>query len=249
MRRKGGGLKPPRAFAGAVETEVRERHGRWGAIPWGPFPAMFEERLAAEDFSGRTVLDVATGEGRLALHLAPRAGIVVGIDTDEEALAVAREAARSLHLANVTFLAADADTANYRLLVRSPIDCVVASYFMSEGLVRNAATALRPGGRLLFSCHADDNWIETGHVGRFSFSEKRMGKLLAKQGFVTEFLGIDRTVVEYEGLAQLAEAHPMLRRRWEAHGRWVPFAARVGDGPFRLTWSTLIGVAGRSGHG
>jgi SAM-dependent methyltransferase len=226
-----------------VETEVRERHGRWGAVEWPEFPAMFEERLAAEDLEGRTVLDVGTGEGRLALHLAPRAKLVVGIDRDEEALAAARETARTARIANVTFLAADADTANYRLLVRSPIDCVVASYFMSEACVRNAAGALRPGGRLVFACHHADNWRETGHVGRYAFSRERMEDVLAANGFAVEFLGVDRTVIAYDGLEQLAEAHPILRKRWGASGRWADFAAKVGSKPFQLTWATLVGVA------
>jgi SAM-dependent methyltransferase len=228
-----------------VETEVRERRGRWGEIEWPEFPAMFEERLAAEDFTDATVLDLGTGEGRLALHLAPRAGRVVGIDEDEDALTVARDQARAKGISNATFMPADADTVNYRLLVRSPIDYVVASYYMSEAAIRGTANALRPGGKFLFACHHTDNWRETGRAGRFAFSEARMRELLAANGFGVTFLGLDRVVVEYTGLAQLAEAHPMLRRRWEARGRWGAFAATVGDRPFQLTWASLVGTASR----
>ncbi len=228
-----------------MDTEVRERHGRWGSLEWPEFPAMFEERLAAEDLTDATVLDLGTGEGRLALHLAPRVGRVVGIDTDEEALAAARERARALGIANVTFLAADADAANYRLLVRAPIDVVVASFYMSEAAVRATAKGLRPGGRFVFACHHPDNWRETGARRRFVFSPEAMEELLAANGFATEFLGVDRAVVAYEGIGQLEEAHPMLRRRWEARGRWAPFAAKVGDRPFELTWATLVGAAKR----
>ena len=226
-----------------METEVRERRGKWGAIEWPEFPAMFEERLAAEDFTNATVLDLGTGEGRLALHLAPRTGRVVGIDTDEQALAAAHARARELRISNVTFLAADADIANYRLLVRSPIDVVVASYYMSEAAISNTANYLRPGGRFVFACHHPDNWRERGRGGRFAFSEAQMRDLLATNGFAVDFLGVDRVVVEYTGLAQLAEAHPMLQRRWEARGRLAAFAATVGDRPFQLTWATLVGVA------
>src|SRR5437867_6354683 len=115
-----------------VETEIREHRANWGTFEWPDFEAMFEERLAAEDFSDATVLDLGTGEGRLALALAPLAKLVVGLDVDEQALAVARERARELGVSNATFVPADADTANYRLLVRSPIDYVVANHFMSE---------------------------------------------------------------------------------------------------------------------
>ncbi len=204
---------------------------------------MFTERLAAEDFTDATVLDLGTGEGRLALRLAPRAGIVVGIDTDDAALAVARERAREAGIPNATFLLADADTANYRLLVRSPIDYVVASHFMSEPAIRGTAKGLRGGGRFLFVAHHTDQWRETGWPSRFAFSEAGMKELLAANGFAVEFLGVDRTIVGYESLAQLAEAHPTLHRRWMERGRWDAFAAKVGDRSFELTWAGLVGVA------
>jgi len=109
--------------------------------------------------------------------------------------------------------------------------------------VRNTAKALRLGGRFLFACHHADNWRETGQVGRYAFSPERMEDVLAANGFAIEFLGVDRTVIAYDGLEQLAEGHPMLRKRWGASGRWTDFAAKVGSGPFELTWATLVGVA------
>src|SRR5205823_2027487 len=64
--------------------------GREGA-PTAISP-VFLRLLADEDLAGRTVLDVGTGRGRLALALAPRSGRVVGIDRDEVALTDARRA-------------------------------------------------------------------------------------------------------------------------------------------------------------
>src|SRR2546428_9404496 len=69
----------------------------------------FMKLLADEDFAGRTVLDVGTGRGRLALALAPRCGRVVGIDRDETALSEARQAAAAAGLANVEFVGVDAE--------------------------------------------------------------------------------------------------------------------------------------------
>src|SRR6266446_4761790 len=75
--------------------------GSFRAHPTAPSPAdahagispVFLKLLADEPLEGRTVLDVGTGRGRLALTLAPRCGRVVGIDRDETALADARRAA------------------------------------------------------------------------------------------------------------------------------------------------------------
>src|SRR5229473_143503 len=58
--------------------------GREGAPTANP-SAAFLKLLADEDLTGRTVLDVGTGRGRLALALAPRSGRVVGIGLDAEA--------------------------------------------------------------------------------------------------------------------------------------------------------------------
>jgi len=228
-----------------VETETRVRRATSGAFEWPEFEAMFEERLAAEDFSDATVLDLGTGEGRLALALAPLAGRVVGLDADQESLAAARDRARELGISNVTFVPADADAANYRLLTRSRIDYVVANHFMSEAVIGATAKALRPGGRFLFACHHRDQWIESGRVGRFSFTEDAMRDLLTRAGLTVIFLGVETFTVSYAGLAEIEEAHPELAAKFRADGRWATLTERFGDGPAELTWSTLVGVAQR----
>ena len=228
-----------------METEVRETRALWGTFAWSDFEAMFLERLEREDFTDATVLDLGTGKGRLALHLAPRTGRVVGIDTDEEALAAARDRARALEITNATFLAANADAANYRLLVRSPLDYVVANHFMSEGAIRATALGLRARGRFLFACHHRDQWIESGREGRFSFGEDRMRELLTVAGLKADFLGIERRIVTYATLDELAAAHPELETKFRADGRWDALSKRFGGGPVGLTWSTLVGVAAK----
>lgn len=228
-----------------METEVRDRRLAHGTFEWPDFEEMFAERLVAEDFSDATVLDLGTGRGRLALHLAPRARIVVGIDTDDEALAAARDRARERRISNASFLHADADASNYRLLVRSPIDYVVANHFMSEAAIRASAVALRPRGRLLFACHHEDHWVESGRVGHFAFSADRMRGLLAANGLAAEFLGVDRLVVTYRDLRELADAEPGVHEKFVGDGRWPALESRFGGGPAQLTWSTLVGVAAK----
>src|SRR2546421_12578215 len=81
--------------------------GREGA-PTAISP-VFLRLLADEDLAGRTVLDVGTGRGRLALALAPRSRRVVGIDRDEVVLTDARRAAVAAGLTNVEFIGLDAE--------------------------------------------------------------------------------------------------------------------------------------------
>ena len=58
-------------------------------------PANAEARALAElaDFSGKRVLEVGCGNGRLTNIYADRAKLVLGIDTDEESI---REASKAL---------------------------------------------------------------------------------------------------------------------------------------------------------
>lgn len=202
---------------------------------------MFLERLDAESFEGATVLDVGTGEGRLALLLAGRAGRVVGIDVDEDRLEAAR--ARAAGHENITFVNADAEAGGYIRILGGRADVVVASYYMTRTFVQEAAKALAPGGRFLFACHHTDQWREGGIRGRFAFGEEEMRGILAEAGLAVRFLGVDRTVITYDDLGQLAEAHPHLHRKFTADGRWAALERRYGYGEAVLTWSTMVGVA------
>lgn len=57
-------------------------------------PKGAEARVLVEtaDFTGRRVLEVGCGDGRLTWLYAPRAAGVLGIDPDEEQIALARSA-------------------------------------------------------------------------------------------------------------------------------------------------------------
>ena len=66
-------------------------------------------RLRADRyFRAKDVLDIGTGEGRLARVIAPMARSVVGLDPDANAIGDARREARRRHLQNVRFAVAAA---------------------------------------------------------------------------------------------------------------------------------------------
>src|SRR5258708_2831538 len=114
--------------------------GREGAPTANPSAAVLR-LFADEDLTGRTVLDVGTGRGRLALALAPRSGRVVGIDRDEVALTDARRAAAAAGLTNVEFVGLDAEAAEYSGLES---DAVVAHPCMSSPIPPPPAPPLTP---------------------------------------------------------------------------------------------------------
>lgn len=70
------------------------------------------ERLA--DLGGKRVLDIGCGDGGILRKLAGRAGSVVGIDRDEEAVAVAHHDLRKAGRGQVWVLVAEADHLPFR---------------------------------------------------------------------------------------------------------------------------------------
>lgn len=62
----------------------------------------------ARMFRGKDVLDVGTGNGRLAFDVAPYARSVVGVDPSEESVRGARETAAARGLRNMEFRVGDA---------------------------------------------------------------------------------------------------------------------------------------------
>src|SRR5262245_21683132 len=140
-----------------MKGDVKEARGR---APEDGSRGALSPKLTAwldeEPLHGRAVLDVGTGTGRLALHLAPRARRVLGIDTDAGALVEAQRQARRAGLANVLFVVADAEQVNYRAFGQP--DLVVSHLCMSDAIIGRAATSLPPGGALAFAAFHTDQW-------------------------------------------------------------------------------------------
>jgi SAM-dependent methyltransferase len=199
--------------------------------------------LAAEPLGGRAVVDVGTGTGQLALHLAPRARRVLGIDTDAGALVEAQRHARRAGLANVLFVVADAEQVDYRALGQP--DFVVAHLCMSDAIVARAGASLPPDGVLAFAAFHTDQWRETGRVSRFAYAPDRARAVLADAGLRIERLEVEREVTRFSSEAQALAALAGLRPRWEADGRWAAWQRFLAEGGRTLTQSRLVVLARR----
>jgi SAM-dependent methyltransferase len=201
--------------------------------------------LAEESLHGRPVLDVGTGTGRLALHLAPRARRVLGIDTDAGALVEAQRRARLAGLANVLFVVADAERADYRAFGQP--DLVVAHLCMSDAIVARAGAALPPGGILAFAAFHTDQWRETGRVSRFAYGPDRAQAVLGDAGLRVERLEVETEIARFSSEAEALALVADLRPRWEADGRWAAWERFVAEGGRTLTRSRLVVLARRDG--
>ena len=201
--------------------------------------------LAEEPLQGRAVLDVGTGTGRLALHLAARARRVLGIDTDAGALVEAQRHARLAGLGNVLFVVADAEQADYRAFGQP--DLVVAHLCMSDAIVVRAGASLPPGGVLAFAAFHTDQWRETGRVSRFAYGADRARAVLGDAGLRVERLEVETEITRFSSEAEALGRVAGLRSRWEADGRWTAWERFVAEGGRTLTQSRLVVLARRDG--
>ena len=131
----------PDAFAGTAEAYARYR-------PPYP-PAMLDDLLVRAAVGSASLLDLATGPGRIALDLAPRFERVVAIDLEPEMIAFARAAAAQRGIHNVTWHVGRAEDLDVR---DGSIDLVTigeAFHRLEQANVaRKAMGWLRPGGCL-----------------------------------------------------------------------------------------------------
>jgi SAM-dependent methyltransferase len=199
--------------------------------------------LDAESLHGRALLDVGTGTGRLALHLAPRARRVLGIDTDAGALVEGQRLARRAGLANVLFVVADAEQVDYRTF--GQLDGVVAHLCMSDAIIARAAESLPAGGFLAFAAFHTDQWRETGRVSRFAYAPEHARAVLEESGLSVEHIEVEQEITRFSSEAEALIRTAGFRSRWEPDGRWAAWERFVGEGGRTLTQSRLVVLARR----
>jgi ubiquinone/menaquinone biosynthesis C-methylase UbiE len=128
--------------------------------------------------AGMRVLDVGCGRGDvafLAARLVGEQGRVVGVDREPSALAVARDRARELGLAHVSFIEADFGALSPELgLFDAAIGRRVLMYQSDPvGAVRSLVRVLRAGGRVVFQEH--DATIGPASLGALPLHEQVHG--------------------------------------------------------------------------
>ena len=229
-----------------VVRESRTVHWQEAAKDSEALRPMLLDQLRHEDFRGQHVLDVGTGEGRLAFAVARLGGRVVGVDLDRNRLAHALAYAGVLDIRHAEFVWGDVEKTPYHEFSTEPFDAVVSNLCMAPEIVWHASRALRPGGGFIFCCHHGDHWRETRRGSRWAFYEDTMAELLAENRFGVEFMGVDTTVAQFD---ELREVRLFLRdatvRKWVEDGRWDELVDSFGRGEKHLTFSYLIVKARR----
>jgi SAM-dependent methyltransferase len=151
----------------------------------------------------------------------------------------------------VRFVVADAEEVDYRTLVRAGrVDLVVANLCMTDAILKRARRCLRRRGVLVFSAVEAAQWHETGRTSQFAYTEPAMRAALARHGFVADYVGVEREVVEFEPPEQMRDgflAGSTLEQRWRADGRWEGLERYLQSGGRSLTVRSQLIVRARKG--
>jgi predicted TPR repeat methyltransferase len=198
--------------------------------------------LEAEPLASATALDVGTGQGPLALALAPRCRRVIGVDRDPAVIEEARRRARMAGADNVEFAVLDAERDEYTPFAP---DLVAAHLCMSDAIAERAGRALETGRVLALVAFHADQWQETGRRSRFAYDEAQMAALLERTGFRVEHLEIERDVQRFASVEAGLAAAIGVEERWRADGRWVRYLKFLEDGGRTLTRAHLVVKARR----
>jgi len=154
---KSSGHRISLAEADSVARSLWESDARAWDRYWVPIFSLFARQLAlvSSPRPGDVILDVGTGSGLAVRELCktrPSVGLVVGIDSSEEMIRLARRRAASAGLKNVKFLKMHAEE------LRFPdgfFDVVVSNCGIDfagfSECVKEISRVLRPGGLFVFN--------------------------------------------------------------------------------------------------
>lgn len=173
-----------------------------------------------EALGARTVLDAGCGNGSVTAKIAAAGMKTLGIDGDEEGIAIARKHYPELEFSRADFAASGS------VLDGAPFDAVVSTevvehLFAPHELARFAWEALKPGGHFIVTTPYHGYWKNLAlslagkwdhhhtalwHGGHIKFfSRKTLEALLAAQGFEIEsFSGLGRAPYLWKSMMMTA---------------------------------------------
>lgn len=159
--------------------------------------------------TGWLACDIATGGGHTALKVAPHVRRMIATDYAPAMLAAAQEFITSQGMTNVAFVPADAENLPFADNTFDLIACRIAPHHFPDifRFVREAARALKPGGRFVVQDHVTpDDKQATAYVEAFErLRDPSHNRALSESEWRNDFLDAGLTVEHVEWLRKRAE--------------------------------------------
>lgn len=161
---------------------------------------------------GGKVLDLGCGYGRVMPELSRKAGLVVGIDSSEVSLLLAKETIEGI--SNCRLAAMNAVQMGF---IEKSFDVVIciqngisAFHVDQDALIRESIRVVRRGGIVLFSSYSEKFWdhrmewfqmqADEGLLGEIDYEKTGAGVIVCKDGFKAFTVGPDRFLELAAGL-------------------------------------------------
>jgi len=163
---------------------------------------------------GDAVLELGCGNGRIIPALAEKAGKVVGIDTSEASLEMARQLLRDIH--NCELVRMDAAALEFADGAFDVVVCIqngISAFHVNQKqLIGEAVRVCRPGGIVLFSSYSDRFWehrleLQAGEglLGEIDYAKTGDGVIVCKDGFTATTVSAEEFRAFTVGIAARAE--------------------------------------------
>lgn len=178
---------------------------------------------AATSMTGSRVLDLGCGGGDVTLELARLVGpegSVVGIDFDEEKLAIAQDEAINMGFRNVRYCAGDIQSPDFFGTLGASFDVIYARFLLShltdpDLILKSIVKSLAPGGQLLVEDVDFGSTVCDPKSWAFDLYLDLYKRAAQKRGVDPEIgakLGERMTLAGFN-IAGISEVHPLGRER------------------------------------
>lgn len=156
---------------GSFWSGVAPSYDSWVAEAYEDQYAKFRHRLRDAVGPEDRVLEIGTGTGNIALHVAPHVASIVGLDISPEMVELAKQKCSQMGLRNVQFQVGDAYNLPFEDGAFDRVVCVNALQTMKEPerAIREGLRVLREGGEMVSVTYAfgDSSVWETIKLARW----------------------------------------------------------------------------------
>ena len=175
------------------------------------------QHMSEQIHPGNIILELGCGTGMILPQLAVKADAVVGLDTSDASLSMARELLSEY--SNCFFVKMDAVQLAFKDGVFDVVVCIqngISAFKVNQRrLIEESVRVTKPGGILLFSTYSEKFWehrlqwfqiqSDAGLLGEIDYEKTGSGVIVCKDGFQATTLSPEQLLALTSGLSVRTE--------------------------------------------